>query len=261
MLVDATNGRSAEFPYVVMDGSGNAMAVWRMVKSVLTGQNGAYASQFTVSQNGWSPSARLDNFDETITVTHLAGNSTGQAITIWDRILGTGARYLYASHYAPSSDSWGSPVRLDRGTTDESDSARIGMDQAGNAQVVWRQREGNSNAILSSRYAAATGMWETPLTLGKTGPGDVWPEGSVHSPWVALNPAGGGMAAWSKVGSPYRVFARAFGAGTWGDPQGMETTGGNDYFPNLAMDAAGNVVAVWTRQDATGFNTWASWYR
>ena len=44
----------------------------------------------------------------------------------------------------------------------------------------------------------------------------------------------------------------------WGSAELIESDNGNVYYLQVAMDAAGNAVAVWSQSDGTRRNIWAN---
>lgn len=72
---------------------------------------------------------------------------------------------------------------------------------------------------------------------------------AAQDPQVAFNAAGGGLAVWAHPTSPtniwYSVFRPAVGA--WGFPMELSPAGVLGFGPDVALDAAGNGLAVWLR--------------
>src|SRR5207244_1812967 len=91
----------------------------------------------------------------------------------------------------------------------------------------------------------ATGAWEGPVALN---PGaDPNSSYDVH---LAVNGEGAAVAAWqtnfSGRGSGIEAAIRPAG-GTWQAPAELSAAADIQQFPRVAIDAAGNAVAVWQR--------------
>src|SRR5205085_11095286 len=82
-------------------------------------------------------------------------------------------------------------------------------------------------------------------------------------PAIAMDPAGDFVVAWEGAyedGSGYGIYARRFTA--TGAPAGPEiqvnvTTLGDQRYPSVAMDSAGDFVVAWQGYDADGYGVFA----
>jgi hypothetical protein len=75
-------------------------------------------------------------------------------------------------------------------------------------------------------------------------------------PSLAVGPSGDAMAVWSQpVTTAEDIVVDRFVPGTgWGTPQLIEADSGNAFGPQVALDPAGNAVAVWAQSDGTRVN-------
>jgi hypothetical protein len=73
------------------------------------------------------------------------------------------------------------------------------------------------------------------------------PGGNATVPDVAVARAGVAIATWQR-GSVAQAAART-AAGAWGSPQTLSTTDLSASWPDVAADASGNAVAVWSGSD------------
>ena len=90
--------------------------------------------------------------------------------------------------------------------------------------------------------------------------------GYAETPQVAVDSKGNIIAVWSQqdVNLQPRIYVNRYNTSTfsWGTPQPIDAapSGESAALPKLAVDAAGNAIAVW-QESATGlFNLWASRY-
>jgi hypothetical protein len=159
-----------------------------------------------------------------------------------------------ASVYVGTLDgAWGTAGLVE---TDSGDAInpQVAGDAAGNAVAVWRQHDGTRNNIRANRYEAGTG-WGSAVLI------ETDDSGLAAYPQVVVDGAGNAVAVWSQWdGTRYKVWANRYEAGTgWGSAVLIETdNSGNAGYPQVAVDAAGNAVAVWSQSDGTQTNIWAN---
>ncbi len=235
-------------PQIAIDTSSNAMVVW-------DAWNGNYndirAIRYDASTSAWQ-AARVLSADIGGTGPRIAFDASGNAIAIWENWDASNARYtVMADRYAAAS-GWnrqGLPTTIAVGSADRSH--RLAVDAAGNAMAVWEQLDGAPNSIYASRYTGAG--WGTPALV----------ETSVdyaERASVSMDGSGNAMVVWSEVDNVdvTSIWARRYAAGVGGtavriDDLSTYTSGG---LPQIAMDAAGNGMAVWRQ----GSFTWANRY-
>ncbi|RMG98913.1 MAG: hypothetical protein D6705_04775 [Deltaproteobacteria bacterium] len=113
----------------------------------------------------------------------------------------------------------------------------VAVDDAGNAELVWRNDANGLGDGFEMRFDAAIQAWSAPLPLGPV-------FGKTLS--VALDgPTGVGHVAWDTLTmSGTQVLARRFDGSTWGPEEIMSTTG-TDMWPvgPVVLAADGNRTA------------------
>jgi len=181
----------------------------------------------------------------------IAFDANGNAIAVWYQP--GGAQYsIYANHYQPGL-GWGTAGLIEN-NTGEAYNPQIAFDANGNAIAVWRQFDGTRYNIWANRYDAATGSWGT-AELIETDTG--W----AVAPQIAIDANGNAIAVWVQSdGTRDSIWANRYvpGAG-WGTAELVETdNAGHAYYPQVAIDANGNAIAVWDQDDGTRYNIWAN---
>lgn len=154
------------------------------------------------------------------------------------------------------AESWDTQAaRLDGTSTDANRLARIGIDGAGNAVVVWEQQSlaASTWTVWASQYAT-NGAWTAPRQIDGTGSTGIPIE---PGPALAVSANGTAVVVY-QTGSPggpmptnvtYAVYSPASG---WGaataffPPTAPAQVGGNAR-PKVAIDSKGNAVAVWAQ--------------
>lgn len=132
--------------------------------------------------------------------------------------------------------------------------AGLAVDSQGNATAVWNQfgAQGQSN-IWSSRYESATG-WSTPVLID---PNDAH---SAQSADVAVDSDGNALAVWRRFdGTCANIFSNRFVVGKgWGTPVLIEPDHCDAREPRVAVSAAGDAIAVWSRATAGSAHLWGN---
>src|SRR3990172_679861 len=104
------------------------------------------------------------------------------------------------------------------------------------------------------------GFWQHPETVD-IARGDVdgwWPSLAVH-------PSGDAIVVWVQYGDRMDIWANRYVVGEgWGTPEVIDANADDARVPDVAMDDAGNAVAVWYQVDREGdvtrIDVWANRY-
>ena len=133
---------------------------------------------------------------------------------------------------------------------------QIAFDPQGNALAVWSQFDGvHGNNVWANRYTAGAG-WGTAAQIESTGIDNS--EGAR----IVMDAGGNALAVWRKREVTIDIWANRYTAGVgWGTAGRIETDdAGNANNPQLAIDANGNALAVWSQDDGTRNNIVANRY-
>jgi len=155
--------------------------------------------------------------------------------------------------------SWGAAELAEAGT-DNAASPVIAMDPMGNAMMVWMENNGllTAGRIWSNRYTPGLG-WGTARQIDA---GSAFLE--IGQPCVIVDPNGNAVALWRQSdgpGLPSRIWANRYTAGGgWETALPINTNTGNSMNPQVAMDVAGNAVAVWVQWGGTDNGVWTNRY-
>ena len=192
------------------------------------------------------------DFNTGIAVTLTATPDAGQVFAAWGgacsgsvstcRINMSAARNVTAAFAAappPSTIGWGAADVL---SAEGSAKPRVGIDDAGNATMIWLQLEGISSRrnVWTSRRPAG-GAWSAPALLE-----------SVDTDFFDLDLAvdassGKAVAVWRGATQP-EIYGRvASAAGTWGPIASLNGVGNNINDLQAGIDVNGNAVASWSQ--------------
>jgi hypothetical protein len=184
----------------------------------------------------------------------VAVDASGNAIAVWDQSDGT-RNNIWANRYAAES-GWGTAQLIETDNAGSAYFSRVAIDASGNAVAVWHQSDGTRYNTWANRYAAGSG-WGTAQLIETDNAGDA------GFPQVAVDASGNAVAVWQQWdGSRTNIWANRYAVGSgWGTPELIETDNAGDAaFPQVAVDASGNAVAVWHQSDGTHSNIWANRY-
>ncbi len=150
---------------------------------------------------------------------------------------------------------WGTAVLVEAGVGGAFQ-PQIAFDPQGNALAVWSQFDGvHGNNVWANRYTAGAG-WGTAVQIESTGIDNS--EGAR----IVMDAGGNALAVWRKREVTIDIWANRYTAGVgWGTAGRIETDdAGNANNPQLAIDANGNALAVWSQDDGTRNNIVANRY-
>jgi hypothetical protein len=183
----------------------------------------------------------------------VAVAANGHAIMTWLEVSGAGrSRWsLWASRNLGAG--WITPVQISPEADDVSP-LRVVADANGNAIAVWQQTLANRAAVRATRLDAASGVWSLVLTLND-------PATFAYEPEPAMDASGNAVVVWYAANDAGQanglanlgVTANRFVASTlsWSGAVAVQPTaalrGAN---PHVAVDGAGNAIAVWLQHVA-----------
>lgn len=249
----SASGALGTAPKVAIDGSGNALAIWRQAAG---GTHHLYASRYDAAAGTWSAPTQLENESDGAAKAEIVMNSAGQAAVLW---WGHAPAYaLHAMRYERGT-GWAAPEIVESSTSDggvgvpDGSEPHIAIDDSGNIVAAWVMFTASDNHgghVHARRYTG--GSWSSVAELHAPDATQAW---TVD---VALNPAGQGMAVMQES-FPDRhavIGNRIDASGAWSGPQRLafDTTTNDIYHPRLALNASGGYAVAW-EQDSS--DIWA----
>ena len=222
-------------PDVDNDTFGNAVAVW---SDWLNGTNSVVrASRFIGATESWSASVILSTPNRVATEARVAVAPNGDAVAVWQEA--DGARALIYSARL-TGGAWSVPLPLSAAGDDDV-LADVAIDQTGNAIALWVRRS-DGLRIYRARYSASSGTWGGAVPLSAS---------AVRGyPRVEFDGSSNAIAVWvSEVDADHSVIKAARYVGvtdTWSAIADISAPDQYAYWPELAVNASGNAVAVWT---------------
>ena len=249
--LDTDNPGDALFPQVAMNAKGTAVAVWHQDENI-------WSNRYTPSTGTWDGAERIDEGGGNSALhPQVAIDAEGNAVAVWHEF--DGSRFNIRSNRYQGTVGWGTAKRIVTDDAGDARFAQVAMDAEGNAVAVWHQYVGvgEGDNIWSNRYEIADG-WGTAETIGADDAGDG------RFPQVAANAEGNAIAVWElSHGTSVDIWSNQYTpGGGWQSPERIERNEGGSLKPKVAVDSAGNAVAVWTQYDGTfdSDNVWSNHY-
>jgi hypothetical protein len=171
----------------------------------------------------------------------VASAPGGEAIAVWTVAEGGGSAIRAAIR--PPGGPWGAPVTISA-PGGEGFGPTASIDAAGDATVIWEAEAGGKSSDTNVEAASLVpgGAWGPPGKIGSVG------EAVEAPPALATDAAGNVIVVWARedgAESTVEATSHPVGGG-WGSPQALSVAGEEAGEPQVAVDAAGDVVTVWT---------------
>jgi hypothetical protein len=132
---------------------------------------------------------------------------------------------------------------------EDSQRPTVALDPAGDAVVVWAHTVGNPVTGFQIQSAArpAGGAWGPPQDVS------VQSVNADLTPQIGLDATGNAIAVWRRFNGSQRIIqsSRRPAGGVWSMPQDLSALGQNATEEQVAVDPAGNAIAVWKRSNGT----------
>jgi len=250
-LLEAGVSGDAWQQQIAMDANGNAIVVWLE----FDGANNYVWSKRYVAGVGWTANELVDPDPASfLAEPRVKIDKMGNAIVVWSRPDISGSYSdVWANRYVIGV-GWGSAELLDTNDSGDAKQPQVGVDDIGNAVVLWQQWDGTTWSIWANHYSIGEG-WKGAEFLGS----------AAADPQVAMVGDGDAVVVWTEFGDAQttNIQVSRFVASTgWGALEYIEATSTDSLDPQIAVDGQGNAIAVWRQFDSVaGFeNVWVNRY-
>lgn len=226
----------ADGPHAAIDAAGNAIAVWALE------DGNVVQAALRPAGGDWQEPDDLSDAGQEAGQPDVAMNETGEAVAVWRRLDGTDT---IQAAVRPASGDWAEPDELSDASQGSAE-PDVAIDEAGEAIAVWTRSNG-TNDIIQAAVRPTGGDWNEADDLSLPGQ-------NATSPVVAMNVAVGGVAMWERSdGTNLRVQAAVRQPdGEWPKPETLSAAGENAGLAQVALDAAGDAIAVFGRAGDDG---------
>ena len=234
--ISDTSANATE-PHVVVDGAGNATAIWREYTTTTP-----IRAASRPAGGSWGPPTYISPPTENALEPALAVDSGGTVTAVWSRIEGMSNRYVDSAS-KPANGGW-SPV--DTLGTGYADRPTVAAGPAGVAVVAWVVSEGLDSHVVGT--VKEPSGWTSPVPLSA-------PSGLTEQPRSAVDGSGHAFVTWPRYQNPYLVVQLAEWApgGGWSPAVDLSTVGADARIARIDANPAGQVVVGWTRSDGSKF--------
>jgi hypothetical protein len=253
----------ANEPEMALNSAGQAIAIWRQgidVSPSLPYDYDLWSSRYDMATDTWTAPQQLeDGVGTQFYGKSLVIDSGGTATALWSDFDGT-STFIRAATLAGST--WTLPSTVASGNSNDTEFAmypQAVVDGDGNVTAVWQQGDINEANFVASRYVPGT-VWGGSQVIGTY----VGSSSVIFSTEMRLagNAAGHVVAVWTLAGCileenvpcPTDLLANEYNPanGNWGVEEVIDKeyalpgeVEGNAATPWVAVDAAGNALAVW----------------
>ena len=231
-------GHNASVPHIVLDARGDAVAVW-------TRNDGSnFITQAAVRPAGgnWQAPVDLSNAGRDTFDAEVAIDARGDAVAVWHGSDGTNDIVQAAAR--PAGGVWQAPIDLSAGGHDAFN-PQVVLDAQGDAVAVWQRSNGSNSIVQGAVRPAATGVWQAAVDLSAAG-------GNALNPQIAVDARGDAVVDWQRFdGTNFIAQAaeRLAASSVWQAPVDLSAPGQNANNVEVAVDARGDLAAVWVRSN------------
>lgn len=235
-----TNASSSTRPQLSMNATGQAVCVWEEDYTNL------WANRYDPVTKTWGTEVEIDDISDPALQPQVAVDGSGNAVVVFIQSVG-GSYNIMANNYNAATHTWGTSVLIETEDLGIALNPQIGMDGTGDAVSIWQQFDGIRYNIWANTYSATTKTWGTAAKIETS-------DETTNYQQLAVNASGDAVAVWlfdDAVTGRNKAYANTYHKATgWGTATRIEAdstaTSSNLRDPQVAIDASGNAVAVWT---------------
>ena len=233
--ITVTAGAIAE-PRIAVDRAGNALAVW--IERAAPGVGVVKGARYSAASGVWTPPAMVSGISlKGASTVRIAIDDAGNGVAAWDEGSISVTRLVQTARFDASTGAWGPPQVRSASLTPGPPA--VAITPSGDAFVVWAERTGPPG-VFASRFTAVSGTWSATEQVTAD-----WS----NTPSVAADTAGNAVVVWQgAVGQPVRAARFVAATASWSAPADLSAALLDGLAaPSVAMNAAGDAVAVWNR--------------
>ncbi len=253
---------------VATDADGDFVAVW-----MSGGQDGSGYGIYAQRINAAGVAQGVEFRVNTYTVGNqehpaVAMDSAGDFVVVWDSYGQDGESWgVYAQRYNAAGAPQGIEFRVNQPTSNTQTVPAVAMDSDGDFIVTWADgapngspvpaRDGSGYGIFAQRYNASG------VAMGDDIQVNTYTAGNQFYPRIAADSAGDFVVTWHsnlQDGSGYGIYAQRFsaaGAKLGGELPVNTVTSGDQKYPSIAMDSAGDFVIAFESSDGSSIGVFA----
>jgi len=243
-VIDDNSGNATE-PRIAVDSAGNAVAIW--IRENIVSRRGVVAASY--SAGAWGAPQDVEGNAGNARAPQIGIDASGVARALWIQHDGNFERVRSGRLQGGVWDMTSSSI--DGGTGNALD-AQIQVFANGTALAVWSQFNGMTPRLWHNRFNGIG--WSTADLLDENNTSF-----NLSAPSLAADASGNAIAVWSQgtATTSSTVYARRYSGGNWGSADVLSGAGtDNASRARIAINAAGQAVAVWQESHADSLQTW-----
>jgi hypothetical protein len=252
--VNTTTASNQNNPAVAMDSHGHFVVTWAGGDWP---DSDVYAQRYNSAGAAIGAEFRVNTHTGHAQVApQVAMDADGDFVVTWFSRGQDGSGYgVYAQRYSASGASIGNEFKVNTTTIGDQVDAAVAMDADGDFVITWMSRSQDADGsagIYAQRYNAAGAKVGIEFQVNTSA------TGNQSSPSVDMDASGNFVITWTSLGqdgSEYGIYAQRFsvaGVAIGGETRVNTYTPGSQYASTVALDANGDVVAVWNSHDGSG---------
>jgi hypothetical protein len=242
-------------PSVASDDDGNFVITWASLHQ--DGSDwGIYAQRYAADGARLGNEFRVNTYTNSVQqYPSVASDEAGNFLISWVSFGQDGSSYgVYAQRYAADGSALGEEFRVNSYTSRDQLHPSVTSDAAGNYVIAWSSelQDGSGQGVYAQRYAV------DGTALGGEFQVNTFAGSDQFVPSVASDAAGNFVIVWSsrnQDGSGWGVYGQRYaanGAALGGEFQVNTYTAGDQSYPSVASDDAGNLVIIWPSNNQDG---------
>ncbi len=229
-----------------MDDGGGTTAIWEKDNTTNAGFHGE-ASTRNPGDDFSAPAELAAG----VTEPQVETTGGGQAVAVWKRLVNPPGNYVIqaatrssGSAFLPAADVATMPKSV------IPNAIQIAVNADGDTAVVWTRRDPDSEEDVNATFVEASvrpagGSFSPPVRVSLP----IVEGQSAVEPSIAIDADGNAVIVWRYNDGTDQVIEasdRPAGGG-FSSPEVISGAGNDSFEPDVAIDAAGNAVAVWVR--------------
>ncbi len=229
-------------PELAADPAGNAVAVWSQ-------GDGIWSARYMPS-DGWAAADSVTTFAAPLGSAVVAMDADGVAVAAWP--LSWVRSNIYSARSGASGE-WARSQRIDD-NSGEADAPQVATGADGSVVVVWSQVDDQGMRVWSNRYTRSDG-WSFAQPIDGSSAGEA------SRPQVAVDPPGSVTVVWQQAdGTRTGIWSNRYTPSSgWGSARSIANGSASEAAnPQVAVDPAGNAVAVWEQSDGIKTSIWSN---
>jgi hypothetical protein len=230
-------GNNSSEPQLAIDEVGGVTAIWHYFDgtgSVIQTARRVAGGEFE------TPQTLTADADEAFSP-DVAVAPDGDTVAVWSQLDGLDRRIAESSR--PAGGAFGAPLELSE-AGGKAFSPQVAIAPGGDVTVAWERVNSEGFSVIQASTGTFAGGLGAPVDLSATG-------ANAFDPSLAINSGGAATVVWKRFdGSNFVAQGSVRPAGGGFSPAVDLSAGGEDaVLPLVAMDAAGDGTAAWSRSD------------